>query len=720
MSDFLLEIYSEEIPALMQLNAANNLEKITAEIFDKNKISIPKDKIKAFVSPRRLTLFLYNLKPTQKTPAIERLGPQISAPAKAIEGFMKSCMVSNADNLEQVTKGDKTYYLFKKEESTIDTIKIVEEILPQILQKISLTWPKIMRWDVEGSKKQPKWIRPVRNLACIYGDKKIDLEYFGLKSSDVTFGNLHNKPLKITNASHYQEILEDNLVILDQGLRKQKIISQIRALTHKLKLKLIDNEESALFDEVTGLCEYPRGFLAKIDKEFLSLPKEILILALKQNQKYFCLEDDKGNLSEYFIFFSDKINDSADGNAIVKDNESVVRARLSDSKFFIDEDIKTPLANRLDDLRKIVFHEKLGSIYHKTKRVTQVSKFLPIFVPHCDLSLVEKAVILSKADLPTKAVAELPELQGKIGSYYALLQDENEEVASSIFEHYLPLGPNSALPQTPLGIVLSIADKIDSITGFFLADEKPTSSKDPYALRRAALGIIRIGFEYELTFPIRILVEKSLNAYPIKVLKELLKEKEGKFFDKKKAIVIEVVKFFVERLKSYLKDNENLRTDIVNAVIEEYLENLEEHRYCDILYIAKKVKFIDEFVKDKEHAKLIEFYKRAANILAIEEKKDQKSYFRKPSRLSYKNKFESDLYKRIKQISKDYNKLILKGDFANAFKLLYVLELPIEQFFANVKINDEDSNVRENRLVLLAQIRALFNKVADFSQIDLG
>ena len=720
MSDFLLEIYSEEIPALMQKAAAQNLEKITAEIFDKNNLKIDKSKIKAFITPKRLTLYLRNLKPVQEVPATERFGPKIDAPAKAAEGFMRSVGLSDVKDLKQAENGGKLCYLFQKPKSEIKTIKIVEEILPQILQKMTPLWPKLMRWDIKGKNEQPKWIRPVRNIACIYGSEIIDLEFFGLKSNDLTFGNLSKEPLKITNASHYQEILEDNLVILDQDLRLKKIISQVRDLIFKSGLKLIDKEESPLFEELAGLCEYPSSFMAEIDKNFLDLPREILILTLRQNQRYLCLEDENGKLSSSFIFVANGLKDNSNSKKIVKDNEKLVKARLFDSQFFINEDLKEPLEMKLEALKRVIFHEKLGSIFDKTLRINQLARFLPIFVPHCDLSQAERAVNLSKVDLTTKAVAELPELQGKIGSFYATKQGEDEKICSAIYEHYLPLGPNSQLPKTALGIVVSIADKIDSITGFFLADEKPTSSKDPFALRRAALGIIRIGFEYNLAFPIRILVEKSLNAYPAKLLKELLEEKEGKLFDKKKALVEEIVTFFVERLKSYLKDNEKVKPDIINAVIEEYLSNLEDHRYCDILYLAKKIKFLDEFIVSQENQKLIELYKRSANILAIEEKKDERIYSKKLTRPSFKNKYESLLNKRIKQISRDFKKLITKGEFETAFKLLHVLEVPIQQFFDNVKINDDDKNIRENRLILLSQIRSLFNMVADLSQIEIA
>mgnify|MGYP000019314782 CR=1 FL=1 len=404
---------------------------------------------------------------------------------------------------------------------------------------------------------------------------------------------------------------------------------------------------------------------------------------------------------------------------IIADNEKLVRARLSDAQFFINEDLKKPLSERLYDLRSVIFHQKLGSVYDKVNRLNSLSKFLSIFVPHCDLSIAEKAVFLCKNDLTSKMVAELPELQGRVGGFYVEKQLHNKKISEAISEHYLPLGPSSELPKTALGIMLSITDKIDSIVGFFLAGEKPTSSKDPYALRRAVLGIIRISFQYNIAFPIRVLIEKSLNAYPNKLLKELLGQKEQNFYLEKKKLVEELIIFFVERLRIYLKENEGLKPDIVNAVIEEYLSDLDAHKYCDILYLAKKIKFLDQFIFDEKNKNIIELYKRSANILAIEEKKDGKKYNRKPALLSLKSPYEKTLYKRIKQVKPNFKKLIIKAEFEAAFKLLDVLEAPLMQFFDHLIVNDKNKSIRENRLALLFKVKDLFGLVADFSKIQL-
>ncbi len=722
MTDFLLEILSEEIPAKMQKAAAENLTRIASEIFVKNNLEFLPHHLKVFVTPRRLTLYVSDLKALQKTAAIKKIGPKVDADKKAIAGFLKSVGLSDETQLEKTENNGQTCYSHVKAESEIKTAEIIKNFLPQILQKMTASWSKLMRFDVENSNLQPKWIRPVRNIACLFGDEIIAVEFAGLKSNNLTFGHDNRfDPLKISNSTNYQKILADNFVVLDQAKRRQKIVEQIQKIKSQLKLETIDDvEKSVLFDEVAGLCEYPTALVASIDEKFMKLPEEILILTLKLNQKYFCLKNHENNLATKFIFVVNCQINNSNQEKIIKDNEKLVRARLTDAEFFINEDLKKPLTARLEDLKKIIFHQKLGSIFDKINRLKSLTKFLSIFVPHCDLSLVEKATNLCKADLSTKAVAELPELQGKIGSFYALKQNENKKIVVAIYEHYLPLGPTSELPKTALGIVLSIADKIDSIVGFFLADEKPTSSKDPYALRRAVLGIIRIGFEYNIAFPIRILVEKSLNAYPTKLLKNLLSEKEGELLQNKKILVEEIIKFFVERLKAYLKENEALQPDIINGVIEEYLSDLDAHKYCDILYLAKKIKFLDKFIRDEKNQNIIQLYKRSANILAIEEKKDGSKHIKKPSRLAFKTKYESVLYQRIKQISLPFKKMIIKGEFESAFKLLDILEMPLSQFFDHVIVNDQDKNLRENRLLLLAQIRSLFNQISDLSKIEIS
>ncbi|MBU6139983.1 MAG: glycine--tRNA ligase subunit beta [Proteobacteria bacterium] len=704
MSDFIFEIFSEEVPAKMQKAAAENFIKIACEVFTKNNLQFTSAHVQALVTPRRLALLVGDLRFTQTLPSVKRVGPKVNADKKAIAGFLKSTGLQDESQLEQIDGS----FVFVSKASEISTNEIIKNSLPQILQKMVGTWPKLMRWDDSGV----KWIRPIRNILSLFDQEIIDVEFAGIKASNLSGS------IEIKAAWDYKEILQENLIIVDQQKRKKKILEQIAKVTEDLDLITIDDpEKSSLFDEVNGLCEWPLVLVGSIDERFLNLPDEALILTLRNNQKYFCLNDKNGNLSTKFIFVA---NGSGDAKKIISDNEKLVRARLSDVEFFIQEDLKRPLISRLDELKKIIFHQKLGSVFDRVSRLKTLTKFLAVFVPNSDLNFSERAADLCKADLATKAVGELPELQGKIGSFYALKQGEDKKTIAAIYEHYLPLGPNSDLPKTALGISLSISDKIDLIVGFFLAGEKPTSSRDPYGLRRAVLGIIRISHTNNIAFPIRVLVEKSFTSYPIKLTKSLLEEGERGFFIQKKKIIEEVIIFIVERLKVYLKENEKLKADVVNTVIDQYLSDLDAHKSVDILYLAKKIKFLDEIVKDENHKNLIALYRRSVNILMIEEKKDGKTYSGKPSRLSFKTKYELALYKRVKQISGDFYKLVTKGEFSSAFQLLDILEIPLTHFFANVMVNDENKDLRDNRLLLLSSIRDLFDEMGDLSKIEIG
>jgi glycyl-tRNA synthetase beta chain len=725
MTSFLLEILSEEIPASMQKDAALNFAKITAEIFAKNNVEFDPGKIKSLVTPRRLALHVEDLKDLQQLPSVTKIGPKTDANPKAIEGFLRSAKLDKKEDLEIIEHNGASCYCFISKAQEIATKDLITNSIPSILTKMITIWPKLMRWDVadqNGSLKQPRWIRPIRNILCLFGSEVVEFEFAAQKSNNLSYGNfLYNlSPIKINNADDYQEILRKNFVVIDQEERKNSIIKQIEEITKSLHLETIDNLDFGLIDEVCGLCENPTAIIGDIDKKFLELPPEILILTMKLNQKYFCLKSlESGQLAPKFIFISNAIINQNNATKIAVDNQKVVSARLSDAKFFIDEDLKIPLISRLDELKNIIFHKSLGSVFDKIKRLEDIAKLTALWVPHADLSLVVRAANLAKNDLTTKAVAEFPELQGKIGSYYAVKQVENRQVAIAISEHYLPTGPNSDLPITPLGIVLSLSDKIDNIAGMFLIGQKPTSSKDPYALRRSALGIIRIMLDDNIAIAVKLVIEKSLSLYDPKLIKEHLGLKDLR--QQKNLLTIEIVKFILERLRIYLKETENLRPDIINAVIDDYLLTaIDKDKYCDLLKIAIKVRFLDGFVKNKDNQKIIELYKRSANIVAIAERQDNKIYSGKKILLQPRNIHEKNLFLAIKKIKSDYKKLVKKSEFDKAFDLLAILQEPIANFFEHLQINDPNREVRKHRLILLAKVRDLFGKVADFSKIETG
>lgn len=714
MTDFLLEILSEEIPAKMQLDIAEKFKKIASEQLTKAGIEAKIEQFNTLISPRRLTLLINNLENEQITPEIKRFGPKIDANDKAIQGFVKSCGLNDTNQLEIVeNKGHKCFF-FQEKCKNIATNKILSATLPIILQKTTAAWPKLMRYT-DPSGQESKWIRPVRNILSIFGEKTIEIDFFGLKSNNQTFGHFlqSNQPITIERPTKYQDILRQNHVIIDQNERKHLILDQVNKIKHSLGFETVDNENSPIFDELTGLCEFPTALIGKIDPEFMDLPQEILILTLKLHQKSLCLQEKDGNLAPNFIFISNSPLAKENCAKITKDNENVSRARLKDAEFFINEDLKNPLIDNYQKLKNITFHQKLDSVFERCERIEHLGEFLALWINHCDISQIERASNLCKSDLVSQTVAEFPELQGKIASFLAKKQGETAEVTSAIYEHYLPLGPTSELPQSPIGIALAIADKTDLISGMFLAGDKPTSSKDPFALRRAALGIIRICLHHNLAIPFRVLINKSLKIYKPKLVKNLLDEK------KRHELGEEITKFFFERLKNLLKDDYSIRSDVTNAVIDDYIENFNDHKYGDIVNLVNKATTVNEIVKNPENEALVSLYKRSNNILSAEEKKDGAIFKGRIHRLLLKIDQEKALYKIIKEISSNFKKMVKKGEFGEAFRLLKILEIPLAHFFEKVIVNDENSKIRHNRLVMLSKIREMFLSVADFSKIVL-
>jgi len=715
MSDFILEIFSEEIPAKMQKTACENFYKITEEVLQKNNLSYDKNNIEVFISPKRLALIIKSLKPEQIQQSQKKVGPKINADIKAIEGFVRSNGLKSKEELDIIDD----FYIFHKAESCIKTSKILELSIPTILQKMQNAWQKTMVYDVDHHNNQARWVRPLRSIIALFEDEIININFAFINSSNFTYDKFYNKII-INKSKEYINILEKNNIIVNQYTRRQSILSQINNIKEQHQLVIAENfSDSLFFEELIGLAENPTILVGKIDNQFLDLPPEALNLTLQANQKYICCYDFDKKLSPKFLFIFDGIVKPENHDKIVKDNEKIMRARLNDLQFFIEEDLKIPLINFKEKLSNIIHHQKIGTMAEKLERFREMSKFLSVFIPHCEIALIDQAVDLSKADLASKAVNEMPELQGKFGSFYALKQQYNHKIAEAIYQHYLPIGASSDSPSSPLAISLSIADKIDNIVGFFLVGEKPSSSKDPYALRRNALGIIRISHQHNIAFPIRILVERSLKTFNPRILKTYISSDKKEFFVIKKKLIEEIVGFIIERLKVYLRDQENIRQDILNVVLNEYVKNLENHKTVDILYLIKKIKFLNFFVGDPKHFKIIELYKRSANILTIEEKKDHKIFSGRPSLLAFKSKYEKLLYNRIKKISRDFVKLITKAEFEKAFNLLAVIEGPLDHFFEHLIVNDLDPTARENRLILLSQIRKLFNEVGDFSKIEL-
>ena len=463
MTDFVLEIFSEEIPARMQKNSAENFLKIAQEVFAKNNLNFDEESIKVFISPRRLALILKNLDSEQIQNAQKKIGPKLGSEPRAIEGFLKSTGQNKLEDL-QIIDG---FYVFNKPELIIKASEIIASSLPTIMQKMQNSWQKLMRYDVDQDGNQAKWVRPIRGIVALFGEQIINFNFAFIQAKNITFDKNNNQIL-INSAKDYEHILQKNNIVVDQHKRKEKILQKIHKITHENYLKLPENfEKSAFLDELVGLCESPEILVGEIDNKFLELPNEALTLTLQSNQKYICCKDFDGNFSSKFLFVCDCEITENNIKKIIADNEKIMRARLADLEFFVNEDLKNRLFDYVVKLQKIIYHQKIGTMFEKVERLKEMAKFLSIFVPHCEIALIERGVDLSKADLATKAVAELPELQGRFGSFYATQQLENHKISEAIYEHYLPDGATSPTAQSPLGITLAIADKIDTLVGFF-------------------------------------------------------------------------------------------------------------------------------------------------------------------------------------------------------------------------------------------------------------
>ena len=703
MAELLIEVYGEEIPARMQQKAMDDFKKIFIDFFNKQNIQFKEQDLQTFITPRRLVLLANNIQKTQITPTIHKIGPKINAPDKAIQGFLKSIAINDISKLDKINRENGQYYSYQQPESKINTATILEENLSNLLHKMSGKWSKSM--DLIGLQQKQTWVRPIRNILAIFDKQILNFEFANLKANNQTFGHLlmGKKLLEITNFNDYKEQLTKNFVILDWFERRKIIADAINKLDSNLT-----ELNSKLIDEISGLVEYPQILVGKINDEFINLPEEILQLTIKLHQKAILF---KQNNSLNFIFVSNIKTSKKFTKKIISDNEKVIRARLSDAKFYIDEDLKIPFKDRTQLLKNIVFHKKLGSLYYKIKRLEILNKFIAIWVYKADLSDANKLADLAKNDLTTKTVAELPELQGIVGRYYAQNQGENNEICQAIAEQYLPNGQNSELPKTPLGIVLAISDKIDTICGLFLANEKPTASKDPFALRRAALGIIKILFDNKISLPLKIIINKAINCFPQKVFQSLYpNNNKPEITQIKKKLSLEIIQFFVERNKFYLKDQCLVKTDIINQIFENsYIDDYNK-RYSPLL-ISQKAIFINQLMSNSSNEDIIELYKRATNIVAIAEKKDNKKYNGKVSIIALKNKYEKLLYKKNKIASRSIKKALKHNNYELAFSALEELKFPIKSFFNNVEINCQNNHLKTNRLSLLSKIKNLFEQI---------
>lgn len=704
MPQLLLELFSEEIPARMQKRAACALKENIVNKLIEAKISFAE--ALEFYTPRRIAIVIEGLPLKQEDIVIEKRGPRIDSPEAAINGFLQANNISQQDLVEQETDKGKFYFAYIKL-SGKNTADILNEIISAELNKF--TWPKSMKWN----NYQIKWVRPLHNILCVFNEDVVPVKFGHIQANNYSFGHrfMSKQKLVIANFKDYQKKLYDNFVVLDADERKDIILNDSNSIAKQAGLSFIHDED--LLEEVAGLVEWPLVLQGTFDEKFLKLPKEVLISVMRHHQRYFTFQDNKGNLANSFVIVSNII--SKDGSKqIIAGNEKVIRARFEDANFFYDSDKKIKLEDRIPYLEKIIFHAKLGNVGQKVTRIINLAKFIIAWIPGVSSHDVEKAGLLAKTDLTTGLVGEFPTLQGLMGYYYAKAQNIDEKIALAIKEHYAPMGPNDYCPKNPLSVVIALSDKIDTLTGMFAIDEKPTGSKDPYALRRAALGVIRIIIENNLRLPLTMLIEKAEQGYSkdifkdndVNILKRLTKTRK-----KKQQIIEELLEFFADRLKILLKSRD-IRYDVIDAV---FLENNNDDIFKQVL----RAENLANFIITKEGSDFVSSYKRIANIVNSEEKKDKVSYKGEIDKSFLKEEEEIKLHNLFLQIFPLIDKYIQDDKFIEATQQLTKLKPAIDDFFAKIIVNSPDYEIRENRLKLLCSLRDKLLIIANFAKIEV-
>ena len=688
MPELLLELLSEEIPARMQVRAAQDLKRLVCDGLKKAGLAF--DKAEAFVTPRRLALVVDGLPDKQPDVTEERKGPRVDAPEKAVQGFLGSVGLT-MDQVEKRETEKGNFYFAVIERKGAATADVLPELFNDVFSGFS--WPKSMRWGANAQ----RWVRPLQGILCVFGGEVVGISFGDQHASNMTLGHrfLAPAPFKVNDFTDYKAKLAEAKVVLDPAERRATILAEAEKLARTAKLTL--KPDAGLLDENAGLVEWPVVLMGRIDAAFMDLPAEVLTTSMRHHQKYFALLDEDGNLAPRFIFVAN--TETRDkGKAIVAGNERVLRARLADAQFFRDQDRKRTLESRVPDLAGRIFHARLGSMAGKAERIAGLARGLAGYAG-AEPALAERAARLCKADLSTAMVGEFPELQGTMGRYYALNDGEKADVADAIAGHYAPVGPNDACPTAPVSVAVALADKIDSLVGFFAIDERPTGSKDPFALRRSALGVIRLIIENGLRLPLAEIFREANRLYADSGLPGHLEPQE-------------LLDFFADRLKVHLKEK-GVRHDLISAVFAVDGED-------DLVRLLARVEALGAFLKSDDGENLLVAYKRAANIVRIEEKRDGKTYANefKPDLLVADE--ERNLAAYLDDATSGAREALAQEDFTGAMSSIARLRRPVDDFFDHVTVNCEEAKLRENRLRLLSRIDATLDQVADFSRIEGG
>ncbi|GAB4369057.1 MAG: glycine--tRNA ligase subunit beta [Kiloniellaceae bacterium] len=695
MAELLVELFSEEIPARMQARAADDLKRLVTDALKAANLSF--DSAAAYATPRRLALVVDGLPTQQPDVTEEKKGPKYGAPAQAIQGFMKANGIKSLDKEAELRETDKGpfYFVVRKRAG-----RPTAEVLPEILSKVfaELPWPKSMRWADDTQ----RWVRPLHGILAVFDGQPLQGSFVMGEGRAVPFGKttqghrfLAPDAFAVSGFADYKQKLAAAKVMLDPAERRKTIAEQAAALATQAGVTVKD--DPGLLDEVTGLVEWPQVLMGRIGETFMDLPGEVLSTSMRSHQKYFSTEKPDGSLADRFLVVANM--EAPDGSerakTIVAGNERVLRARLADARFFWDQDREKPLSARVPALKDIVFHARLGTVAEKVSRLESLAAEISKHVPGADRDEARSAARLAKADLTTGMVGEFPELQGIMGRYYALNDGEAPAVADAIAQHYQPLGPNDSCPSAPVSVCVALADKIDTLVGFWMIDEKPTGSKDPYALRRAALGVIRLVVENRLRLPLVPVFKAAQGEYAGLAAPDV----SGDLLD-----------FFGERLKVVLRD-QGVRHDLITAVMAAGAED-------DLVRLLARVDALRSFLDSDDGANLLVAYRRAANIVRIEEKKDKRAYDGAVAAAALQQPEEKTLFSHLGDASTGAQSALRCEDFTAAMAAMARLRQPVDAFFDKVTVNAEDAALRENRLQLLSAIGATLAAVADFSKIE--
>ncbi len=686
MSELFLELFSEEMPSGLQKHAREGIQKLFTESFDKLNINFKSNK--SYSTPKRLVFFFEEITEKIEKKGITIKGPKVDSPKSALEGFIKSNNLDRTEVFEQSL--DKGRFFFAKINPKIILVKKeLAKIIPDILNKYS--WKKSMRWADHSL----IWGRPLKSILALFDNQVIQFSFHHLVSNNLTFSDeiMEEGQKKIKDFRSYLKLLDSKKIILDQNLRKQLIVKQIDKVCKVRKLKKKLNEK--LLDEVVDLVEKPNVLLGKFDKSFLNIPKEILITSMQQHQKYFPLFNQEDNLTNFFII----VTNLEDKKGLVKiGNERVISARLSDAKFFWEKNKAQSLVKQVGNLKSINFFSKLGTLFHKVQRIKKLGAMIADQL-NLNKEKVEISASICKVDLLSDLVGEYPELQGILGSYFAKAQGFDDDISLAIKEHYLPLGLDSKIPKKPISVAVSIVDKIDTLVGFFGIGEKPTSSKDPFALRRTTFGLLRIIIENNLSIQLKNLINYSNTLYL---------DQGFKFTNQ--LTLNAITNFLKDRFKNYLKEKK-IRYDIIEAAVASHVSD-------DYVSLYKKCLTLNKYLKKDLGKNILTTYKRASNILDQEKKTINLKITGEPNSILFNKDEEKLLFDQINEVRKYYSNVIKDENYKKTLEILSSAKKTTDNFFENVVVNDENENVKKNRLELLEMFCNTFDNFIDFSKVE--